>query len=127
MDDMVGLMVDGYGCIVPVSMDVGGEATDGQAFFTMGTPAMLKEELMPRVICPGLSNKYNGSQKNNKHSVPYNANLLMSPTHCIIIDTNASGQNSKLSNDNDGIYAGRAIMIGNESNHLTCLRESKLQ
>ena len=39
----------------------------------------------------------------------------MSPTHCIIIDTNASGQNTKLSNENDGIYAGRAIMIGNES------------
>ncbi len=38
----------------------------------------------------------------------------MSPTHCIIIDTNAADQ-SHVSNDNDGIYAGRAIMIGNES------------
>jgi hypothetical protein len=34
--------------------------------------------------------------------------------HCIIIDTNASGQNNLLSNDNDGTYAGRAIIIGNE-------------
>ena len=39
----------------------------------------------------------------------------MSPTHCIIIDTNAAGQNANLSNNNDGIYAGRVIMIGNES------------
>jgi hypothetical protein len=43
MDDMVGLMVDGYGCVVPVIMDVGGEAKKGHAFFTMGTPAMLKK------------------------------------------------------------------------------------
>jgi hypothetical protein len=80
----------------------------------MGTPAMLKKGLMSRFICPGMSNNHHGSRYNNKHSVPYNANHLMSPTHCIIIDTNAYGQNTKLSNNNDGIYAGRAIMIGNE-------------
>jgi hypothetical protein len=92
-------------------MDVGGEAKKGHAFFTMGTPAMLKKGWMSRFICPGMSNSHHGSRYNNEHSVPYNANHLMSPTHCIIIDTNASGQNTKLSNDNDGIYAGRAIMI----------------
>jgi hypothetical protein len=104
MDDMVGLMVDGYGCVVPVIMDVGGEAKKGHAFFTMGTPAMLKKGWMSRFICPGMSNSHHGSRNNNEHSVPYNVNHLMSPTHCIIIDTNASGQNAKLSNDNDGIY-----------------------
>jgi hypothetical protein len=31
---------------------------------------------MPRVICPGMSNRHHGSQKNNKHSVPYNAIFL---------------------------------------------------
>jgi hypothetical protein len=115
MDDMVGLMVNGHGCVVPVIMDIGGEAKKGHAFFTMGTPAMLKKGWMSRSICPGMSNCRHGSRNNNEHSVPYNANHLMSPTHCIIIDTNTSGQNAKLSNDNDGIYAGRAIMIGNES------------
>ena len=43
MDDMVDLMVNGHGCVVPVIMDVGGEAKKGHAFFTMGTPAMLKK------------------------------------------------------------------------------------
>ena len=115
MDDVANLMVNGYGCVVPVIMDVGGEAKKGHAFFTMGTPAMLKKGWMSRFICPGMSNKNHGSRYNNEHSVPYNANHLMSPTHCIIIDTNASGQNTTLSNDNDGIYAGRAIMIGNDA------------
>jgi hypothetical protein len=115
VDDMANLMVNGHGCVVPVIMDVGGEAKKGHAFFTMGTPAMLKKGWMSRFICPGMSNRLHGSQYNNEHSVPYNVNHLMSPTHCIIIDTNAAGQNTKLSNDNDGIYAGRAIMIGNES------------
>jgi hypothetical protein len=64
---------------------------------------------MPRYICPGMSNRHHGGQKNNTHSVPYNANILVSPTHCIIIDTNASCQNTYISNNNDGIYAGRAI------------------
>ena len=113
MDDMVGLMVNGHGCVVPVIMDVGGEAKKGHAFFTMGTPVMLKKGWMSRFICPGMSNSHHGSKNNNEHSVPYNENLLVSPTHCIIIDTNAAGQNTKLlSNDNDGIYAGRAIMQG---------------
>ncbi len=114
MDDMANLMVNGHGCVVPVIMDVGGEAKQGHAFFTMGMPAMLKKGWMSRFICPGQSNNHHGSRYNNQHSVPYNANILMSPTHCIIIDTNASGQNTKLSNKNDGIYAGRAIMIGKE-------------
>jgi len=75
---------------------------------------MLKKGWMSRFICPGQSNNHHGSRYNNKHSVPYNANHLMSPTHCIIIDTNSSGESSNISNDNYGIYAGRAIMIGNE-------------
>jgi hypothetical protein len=74
---------------------------------------MLEKGWMSRFICPGQSKNHHGSRNNNKHSVPNNVNHLMSPTHCIIIDTNASGQ-SRTSNDNDGIYAGRAIMIGNE-------------
>jgi hypothetical protein len=124
MDDMVGLMVDGYGCVVPVIMDVGGEAKKGHAFFTMGTPAMLKKGWMSRFICPRQSYNHHGSWYNNKHSVPYNASHLMSPTHCIIIDTNASGQ-SHISNDNDGIYAGRAIMIGKESRIIRRVYESR--
>ena len=76
---------------------------------------MLKKGWMSRFICPGMSNSHHGSRNNNEHSVPYNANHLMSPTHCIIIDTNASGQNNNLFNDKDGIYAVRAIMIGNET------------
>jgi hypothetical protein len=106
-------------------MDVGGEAKKGHAFFTMGTPAMLKKGWMSRFICPGMSNRYHGSRDNNEHSVPYNANILMSPTHCIIIDTNASGQNTKSSNKNDGIYAGRAIMIGNESRIIRRVHENR--
>ena len=106
-------------------MDVGGEAKKGHAFFTMGTPVMLKEESMSRYICPGMSNKNHGSRYNNEHSVPYNVNHLMSPTHCIIIDTNASGQNTKSSNKNDGIYAGRAIMIGNESRIIRRVHENR--
>jgi hypothetical protein len=125
MDDMVDLMVDGYGCVVPVIMDVGGEAKRGHAFFTMGTPAMLKKGWMSRFKCPGMSNSHHGSRYNNEHSVPNNVNHLMSPTHCIIIDTNASGQNAKLSNDNDGIYAGRAIMIGNESRIIRRVHENR--
>ena len=31
MDDMVGLMVNSHGCVVPVIMDVGGEAKEGHA------------------------------------------------------------------------------------------------
>ena len=92
MDDMANLMVNGYGCVVPVIMYVGGEAEKGHAFFTMGMPAMLEKGWMPRFICPGMSNRRHGSRNNNEHSVPYNVNHLMSPTHCIIIDTNASGQ-----------------------------------
>ncbi len=114
LDDMANLMVNGHGCVVPVIMDVDGEAKKGHAFFTMGTPAMLEKGWMSRFICPGMSNYHHGSRYNNKHSIPYNVNILMSPTQCIIIDTNASGQNSKLFIDNDGIYTGRAIMIGNE-------------
>ena len=34
MDDVANLMVNGYGCVVPVIMDVGGEAKKGHAFFT---------------------------------------------------------------------------------------------
>ncbi len=106
MDDMVDLMVNGHGCAVPVIMNVGGEAKGGgHAFFTMGTPTMLEKGWMSRFICPGMSNRHHGSLCNNEHSVPYNVNNLMSPTHCIIIGTNAAGQNTKLlSNDNDGIY-----------------------
>ena len=106
-------------------MDVGGEAKKGHAFFTMGTPAMLKKGWMSRFICPGMSNSHHGSRNNNEHSVPYNANHLMSPTHCIIIDMNASGQNTKLSNNNDGIYAGRVIMIGNESRIIRRVHENR--
>ena len=124
MDDMVDLMVNGHGCVVPVIMDVGGEAKGGHAFFTMGTPAMLKKGWMSRFICPGMSNRHHGSRNNNEHSVPYNANHLMSPTHCIIIDRNAAGQNH-ISNDNDGIYAGRAIMIGNESRIIRRVHENR--
>jgi hypothetical protein len=43
MDDMATLMVNGHGCVVPVIMDIGGEAKKGHAFFTMGTPAMLEK------------------------------------------------------------------------------------
>jgi hypothetical protein len=50
--------------------------------------------------------------------------LLMSPTHCIIIDTNAAGQ-SHISNDNDGIYVGRAVMIGNESRIIRLVLENR--
>jgi hypothetical protein len=50
MDDMVGLTVNGHGCVVPVIMNVGGEAKKGHAFFTMGTPAMLKKGWMSRFI-----------------------------------------------------------------------------
>ena len=95
-------------------MDVEGEATNGQAFITMGTPAMLKKESMLRYICPGMSKKCHGSQKSNTHSVPYDVNLLVSPTDCFIIDSKVSGKTKHLSNDNDGIYAGRMIRIGNE-------------
>ena len=126
MDDMVGLMVNGHGCVVPVIMDVGGEAKKGHAFFTMGMPVMLKKGWMSRFICPGMSNSHHGSQNNNEHSVPYNENLLVSPTHCIIIETNAAGQNTKLlSYDNDGIYAGRAIMIGNKSRIIRRVHENQ--
>jgi len=121
---MVGLMVNGHGCVVPVIMNIGGEAKGGHAFFTMGMPAMLKKGWMSRFICPGMSDKNHGSRYNNEHSVPYNANHLMSPTHCIIIDTNAAGQ-SHLSNDNDGIYAGKAIMIGNESRIIRRVHENR--
>ncbi len=79
MDDMVDLMVNGHGCVIPVIMDVGGEAKKGYSFFTMGTPAMLKKGWMPRFICPGQSNNHHGSRYNNEHSVPYNVNHLMSP------------------------------------------------
>jgi hypothetical protein len=125
MDDMVDLMVNGHGCVVPVIMNVAGEAKGGHAFFTMGTPAMLKKGWMSRFICPGMSSRHHGSRNNNEHSVPYNANHLMSPTHHIIIDTNAYGQNSRLSNDNDGIYAGRAIMIGNKSRIIRRVHENR--
>jgi hypothetical protein len=125
MDDMVDLMVNGHGCVVPVIMNVGGEAEKSHIFFTMGTPAMLKKGWMSRFICPGMSNRYHGSRDNNEHSVPYNVNHLMSPTHCIIVDTNASGQNTKLSKTNDGIYAGRAIMIGNESRIIRRVHENR--
>jgi hypothetical protein len=94
-------------------------------FFTMGTPAMLKEESMLRYICPCMSNRHYGSRNNNEHSVPYNENLLVSPTHCIIIDTNAAGQ-SHLSNDNDGIYAGIAIRIGNELRIIRRVHENQV-
>jgi hypothetical protein len=128
MDDMANLMVNGYGCVVPVILDVGGEAKKGHAFFTMGTPAMLEKGWLSRFICPGMYNRHHGSRNNNEHSVPYNAKHLMSPTHCIIIDTNSSGQNSqnrRLSNDNDGIYAGRAIMIGNERRIICRVHENR--
>ena len=72
-----------------------------------------------------MSNRYHGSQYNNKHSIPYNVNILMSPTQCIIIDTNASGQSTNISNDNDGYYAGRAIMIGNECRNIRRVYESQ--
>ena len=116
MEDTANLLVNGLGCVVSVNMGVEGKATNGQAFITMGTPAMMKKELMLRYICPGMSNRWHGSQMNNTHSVPYDMNLLVSPTHCFIIDTKAYGQTKKLSKskDKDGIYAGRMIRIGNE-------------
>jgi hypothetical protein len=96
MEDIANLLFNGHGCVVSVIMYIGGEAKKGHAFFTMGTPAMLKEKSMSRFICPGMSNRYHVSQKSNTHPVPYNENLLMSPTHCIIIVMNSSGQNSKI-------------------------------
>jgi hypothetical protein len=86
---------------------------------------MVKKGWMSRYICPGMSNFHHDSRNNNEHSVPYNENHLMSPTHCIIIDTNASGQSRNISNDNDGIYAGRAIMIGNERRIIRLVYESR--
>jgi hypothetical protein len=106
-------------------MIVGGEATKGQAFFTMGTPEMLKKGGMSRVICPGMSNRHHDGQKNNTHSVPYNVNHLVSPTHCIIIDTNTAGQ-SHISNDNDGIYVGITIKIGNELRIIHRVHENRV-
>ena len=44
MEDIANLLVKGLGCVVPVIMTFGSEATNGHAFFTMGTPAMLNEE-----------------------------------------------------------------------------------
>jgi len=114
MKDIANLLINGRGFFVPVIMDVGGEAKKGRAFFTMGMSATLKEESTSRYICPGISNFHHGGRNNNTHSVPYIKNLLVSPTHCIIIDTKAPGQTRKISKDNDGIYAGIAIMIGNE-------------
>ena len=56
VDDMANLMVNGHGCVVPVIMNVGGEAKGGgHAFFTMGTPTMLEKGWMSRFICPGMS------------------------------------------------------------------------
>ena len=107
-------------------MDVEGEATNGQAFITMGTPGMLMKESMLRYICPGMSNRFHGSQKNNTHSVPYDVNLLVSPTHCFFIDTKASGQTKKLSNNKDGFYAGRMIRIGNERRIICLVYEQRI-
>ena len=125
MDDMLDLMVNGHDCVLPVIMNVGGEAKKGHSFSTMGTPAMVKKGWISRFICPGMSTRHHGSQNNNEHSVPYNANHLMSSTHCIVIDMNASGQNARLSNNNDGIYAGRAIMIGNEHRIIRRVHENQ--
>jgi len=126
MKDIANLLFNGHGSVVPVIMNVGGEAKGGHTFFTMGTPAMLKEESMLRYICPGMSNRQHGSRNNNAHSIPHNENLLVSPTHSIvIIDTNAAGQ-SHLSNDNDGIYAGIAIGIGNELRIIHRVHENRV-
>jgi hypothetical protein len=70
MDDMANSMVNGHGCVVPVIMNVGGEAKKGRAFFTMGTPVMLEKGWMSWFICPGQSNNHHVSRYNNKHSVP---------------------------------------------------------
>jgi len=47
MDDMVDLMVNGHGCVIPVIMNVGGEAKGGgHAFFTMGVRIFLRGYLL---------------------------------------------------------------------------------
>jgi hypothetical protein len=57
---------------------------------------------------------HHGDQHNNNHPIPFNGNLLISFTHFIIIDTHAPGQNTKLSNNDDGFYAGWMIWNSGE-------------
>ncbi len=59
LDDMANLMVNGHGCVVPVIMDVGGEAKKGHAFFTMGTSATTSQRSSTAYFA--------GTQNNSRH------------------------------------------------------------
>ena len=125
MEDMVQMMINGNACVVTVTSYVGGEKVGDQAFFTMGMPKMVKEQKLLRIVCPGMANKYYGNWNNNKHSIPYNVNLLVLSAHGIIINTRAPGENTnRLSNNDTGIYAGRKIWIGGEKRIICCIYES---
>ena len=112
MMDLVMMLVFGFACLLPVRIHIGGEEyVEGEAIFTMGTSEMATTGMMNRHICQGMSTRHYGDRNNNNHPIPFDGSLIISPTHTIMLYTNAGGQNSDSIDDDDNIYAGRTIAI----------------
>ena len=99
------LVHDGYACLAPL-------ADGSYAILTMGTSEMVEEGQMTRIICPGVAIRDRGDRYDNKDSIPFDPDLLVSTTRSLVFHTNAHGQNAKLDDDT---YGARTIEVGGMS------------
>lgn len=86
---------------------------------------------MDKTICPGMSNKYHGSQGNNYHPLYLCSRILFSVTGCIFINTDTSMMaNFKGSSKNVGdvnLYKKVAMTIGGATRLVSRVAGTKAQ
>ena len=87
LNDITKMLYEGYGCLLPIMMYIEGKTIKFYAFFTMGTPTLAQVGIIPRQLCPGMSNKFHGSRFNTSHPIKFPSNLLISVTHFVAINT----------------------------------------
>ena len=76
-------------------------------------------------ICPGAATQIYDKHDVKDHPFQFNKNLLVSATHGIVINTHTKHQgNGKISYDQDGGYAARALSINEDVRLVKCICES---
>ena len=121
----VAMLMAGYAWCVPVRVKFGDKYETYHTIFTMGMPRMVEEGVMYMDICLGLANHLYGDRYNNNHNIDYDKYLLISLTQGFIFNTNATGQITHKIDDDDGIYAGRLIKIGDADRIIRRVHENR--
>ena len=115
MKGSVKLLYNGYAALAPL-------ADGSYAIVTMGTPEMVENGQMSRIICPGAAIRNRGDRYDNESSIPFDQYLLVSPTRSLVFNTNAWGQSNKLDDDT---YGARMIVVGGKSRLFRRLHENR--